>query len=95
MKIVRNPAEWQAVRATGKQWFLLRYGVLQRGLPLGIICTAAIQFAMGTRPNEWLETDGFLLRLAMLCALFSVSGSITANATWNLYERKFGAGAPR
>jgi hypothetical protein len=95
VKIVRSPAEWQPVRAAGKRWFLIRYGVIGRGLPLAVVCAAGIQFALGTRPNEWLRTDAFWLRLVLLIVIFSLSGLVTANATWNLYERRFGEGAKR
>jgi hypothetical protein len=95
MKMVRSPAEWQVVRAAGKRWFLLRYGVLGRGLPLAILCAAAIQFALGTPPQEWLRTRDFWVRLGLALVVFSLSGSLTANATWNLYERRFGEGAKR
>ena len=38
MKVVRTHAEWAALRARGRRWFLLRYGVLGRGLPLALLC---------------------------------------------------------
>jgi hypothetical protein len=95
VKIVRSAAEWAPVRAAGKQWFLLRYGVLGRGLPLALLTASAIQLALGTPPDQWLRTRDFFVRLGLAFIVFSLSGSLTANATWNLYERRFGAGAER
>jgi hypothetical protein len=97
VKIVRNPQEWEAVRAAGKPWFLIRYGVLGRGIPLALLCAIAIQFALGTPPAEWLRSQDFLLRLGLFVLLFSFTGSMTANATWKLNERRFGGAgsAPR
>lgn len=96
MKVVRNPQEWEALRAAGKRWYLVRYGVLGRGLPLAVLCAVAIQLALGTPPAEWLRSQDFLIRLGLFVVLFSFTGVMTANATWKLNERRFGgtAGGP-
>jgi hypothetical protein len=91
VKVVRTHAEWAALRARGRRWFLLRYGVLGRGLPLALLCAVAIEVSLGSPFPEALRSQAFLGRLGLLLAVFSVSGCLTANATWNLYERKLGA----
>jgi hypothetical protein len=96
MKVVRDPQEWEALRTAGKRWYLVRYGVLGRGLPLAVLCAVAIQLALGTPPpNEWLRSQDFLIRLGLFALLFSFTGVMTANATWKLNERRFGGAGPR
>lgn len=90
MKIVRTREEWAPLRARGRGWFLLRYGVLGRGLPLALICAVAIEVSLGSPFPEALRSQAFLLRFVLALAVFSVSGCLTANVTWNLYERKLG-----
>lgn len=80
--------EWSSVRARGKNAFLLRYGVVGRGLPLGVLCAVAIEAALGTAFPDTLWSPPFLLRLASLVAVFSVSGCMRANLTWNLHEKR-------
>lgn len=93
MKIVRTREEWAPLRARGRRWFLLRYGVLGRGLPLALLCAVAIEASLGSPFPDALRSQAFLGRLALAFAVFSLSGCITANATWNLYERKLGGAA--
>jgi hypothetical protein len=95
VKIVRTREEWLPLRARGKRWFLLRYGVLGRGLPLAVICALAIEVSLRSPFPEALWSPAFLGRLALAFAVFSASGCLTANATWNLYERRLGGAAPR
>jgi hypothetical protein len=90
VKIVRTREEWAPLRARGKRWFLLRYGVLGRGLPLALLCVVAIEASLGSPFPEALRSPAFLVRLVLAFGVFSLSGCLTANATWNLYERKLG-----
>jgi hypothetical protein len=90
VKIVRTQEEWAPLRARGKRWFLLRYGVLGRGLPLAVVCALAIEVSVGTPFPGALWSPAFLGRLALAFVVFSASGCLTANATWNLYERRLG-----
>lgn len=90
MKRVRSREEWRAVEARGKGWFLLRYGVLGRGLPLALLCAFALEVSLGGTFPEALRSLRFLRTFALALAVFSASGSLTANATWNLYARRFG-----
>jgi len=95
VKRVSSREEWQALESRGKPWFLLRYGVLGRGLPLGLLCAVAIEASLGGSFPEALRSAGFLGRFALAFLVFSASGSLTAHATWNLYARRFGGDAPR
>jgi hypothetical protein len=90
VKIVRTREEWAPLRERGRRWFLVRYGVIGRGLPLALICALAIEVSLGSPFPEALRSQAFLGRLALAFAVFSLSGCITANATWNLYERRLG-----
>jgi hypothetical protein len=85
--------EWASVRARGKTNFLVRYGVLQRGLPFGVLIAVVIELALGNPFPEALRAPLFLVRLVALVGLFSLSGCMRANVTWNAYERRFGQGA--
>jgi hypothetical protein len=95
MKRVRTAEEWAPLRARGKRWFLLRYGVLGRGLPLALVCALAIEASLGTPFPAALWSPAFLGRLALAFVVFSASGCLTAHVTWNLYERRLGGGAAR
>jgi hypothetical protein len=95
VKIVRTQEEWAPLAARGKPWFLLRYGVLGRGLPLALICAVAIELSLGGRFPEALRDASFLGRFALAFAVFSASGCLTAHVTWNLYARRFGGDGPR
>ena len=81
--------EWARERARGKQSFLLRYGFLGRGLPLGALVAVAIEAALGSPWPQALWSVPFLTRLVALVAVFTVSGCVRANFQWNLYERRF------
>ena len=82
--------EWAGVRARGKTNFLVRYGFLQRGLPFGVLIAVVIELALGSPFPEALRSPVFVFRLVALVALFSLSGCMRANVTWNAYERRFG-----
>lgn len=95
MKIARTREEWEPVRAAGRRWFLIRHGVLGRGLPLGLLCAIAIELSLGGEFPEALRSKDFLVRFALAFLVFTASGCLTANATWNLCERRLGGAAPR
>jgi hypothetical protein len=84
--------EWRSARERGKAAFLLRYGVLGRGLPFGALVALAIEAALGTALPEALTSPPFLTRLVACIAVFSLSGCMRANFTWRLCEKRFGAG---
>jgi hypothetical protein len=81
--------EWPAVRARGKNDFLLRYGFLRRGLPLGVVVALAIEGGLGSEFPDALSSTRFLLRLVLSVAVLTLSGCISASFTWNVQERRF------
>jgi hypothetical protein len=91
VKIVRTREEWLPIRARGKRWFLLRYGILGRGLPLAALCALAIEYSLRIRSPDTRGPLDFLELFVLALAVFSATGCLTANTTWNLYERRLGA----
>ena len=87
MKVFR-PDEWPAVRARGKRAFLLRYGFLGRGLPLGVLVALVIEAGFGGTFPAALSSPTFLVRLLLCVTVFSVTGFINANVSWNAHERR-------
>jgi hypothetical protein len=83
-----TPDEWARVRARGKADFLLRNGVLRRGVPLGAVVAVALEVALGSTFPEALWGPLFLLRFFLLSAVFSLSGCLRANVSWNLQEKR-------
>lgn len=89
--VVRHREEWQRIRARGRRAFLLRYGVLGRGIPMALICALGIEIYLGTPLPDALISPAFLGRFALAFAVFATGGAFTAQMTWKLYERRFGA----
>lgn len=85
--------EWTHVRTRGKTDFMVRYGVLLRGLPLGALVAVAVEAALGTTFPDAFTSPPFLLRVVLFSAVFSVSGCIRASYTWTLHEKRFSGGA--
>ena len=83
-----SAAEWPAVRARGKNDFLLRYGFLLRGLPLGVIAGVVIESLFGGQLPASLGSGMFWVRLVGCVAVFTLSGCMTASVNWNLHERR-------
>ena len=92
--VVRHREEWQRIRARGRRAFVLRYGVLGRGVPMALLCALAIEFTLGSPFPDALTSPAFLGRLAFAFVVFAIGGAFTATMTWRLYERRFGADAP-
>ena len=88
--VVRRKEEWEAIRARGERHFLLRYGVLSRGLPMALICSVGIELYLGGTFPEALWTLPFLGRFLFALVVFGLGGASTARMTWRLYERRFG-----
>jgi hypothetical protein len=85
---VWRPEEWPGVRARGKRAFLLRYGFLGRGLPLGVLVALVIEAGLGGAFPAALWSPPFLGRLLFSIAVFSATGCINANVTWNVHEKR-------
>jgi hypothetical protein len=87
--IVRNHEEWERIRAAGQRRFLLRYGVIGRGLPMALLCALAIEISLGNPLPDALWSASFLGRLALAFVFFGLGGAFTTLMTWRLYERRF------
>ena len=87
MKVFR-PEEWPSVRARGRGAFLFRYGFLGRGLPLGVLVALVIEGSLGGTFPAALTSPAFLGRLLLCVGVFSVTGCINANLSWNAYEKR-------
>ena len=83
--------EWREVRAKGKRAFLIRYGFLGRGLPLGVVIAIAIESALGSPMPDALTSSPFLARLFFSVAVMTASGCFSAHFNWNLHERRYAA----
>lgn len=81
------------MRARGKADFLLRYGFLRRGLPLGVLAAVALEGAFGGAFPETLWSPLFLIRLVACVAVLTASGCVTANFQWSVHERRFASRA--
>lgn len=80
------------MRARGKTQFLIRHGFFGRGLPLGVLVALVIELALGHALAEALRAPVFWARLVALVALFTATGVLRAQVTWNAYEKRFGGG---
>ena len=88
---IHNQEDWGKVRADGKGRYLLRAGVIGRGIPMGLVVALLIELwdPSGEMP-EALLAPRFLLRLLLALAVFSASGCLSALANWRVHERRFG-----
>ncbi|MDX1648677.1 MAG: hypothetical protein R3263_02375 [Myxococcota bacterium] len=85
--------EWKRIRERGEAAFLLRHGLLGRGLPLGVIVAVAVELSLGGTFPEALREPGFWGRLLFAVAVFTVSGSVASHYNWKVHERRYGEGA--
>jgi hypothetical protein len=90
---VFSQSEWEAARKKGKPAFLLRYGFLERGIPLGLAVALLIEFGAydATFPG-FLSSPGFWGRLAFAIGVFTATGVMNATLNWNLHEKRFPSG---
>ena len=82
--------DWARIRELGRGRYLFRYGVLARGIPMGIVVSLLIELfdPSGAMPDVLLEPR-FLMRLLLAVAVFAASGCVTALANWRLHERRY------
>lgn len=87
---IHSREEWAKLRTQGRGRYLFRYGVVGRGIPMGIVVALLIELwdPSGAMPDALLETH-FLGRLLLAVAVFSASGCISALANWRVHERRF------
>jgi len=90
-----DAAEWKRVREAGRFRFLLRYGFLGRGLPLGVLTALAVSLynADEASRGQLLQSPSFYVMVLFCVAVFTASGALAANANWVLHERRYGAQA--
>ena len=82
--------QWREIRAKGKPAFLFRSGFFGRGLPFGILVAVVIEVMRGGVFPDALSETAFLLRVALAVAVFTLSGSLGAQANWSVHERRHG-----
>ena len=87
---VHSSEDWAKIRTAGRGQYLFRYGVLGRGLPMGILVALLIEVFSPSAPMpDALLEPRFLGRLLLAIAVFSASGCISALANWRIHERRF------
>jgi len=87
---LHSKEEWAKIRTLGPRRYLLRYGVVARGIPMGTVVALLIELwdPSGAMPDALLEAR-FLGRLLLAVAVFTASGCISAWANWRVHERRF------
>lgn len=81
--------EWQRMRAEGRTRFVLRHGILVRGVPMALVTILLLQAYQGELGLEMLASPGFHARLLGALVLFSVGGVLSAWARWKSFEARF------
>jgi hypothetical protein len=81
--------QWQTIRQAGRARFVLRHGFLGRGLPFGIAVAVLIELYLGGVFPDFLTDLPFVGRLLFAVAVFTLSGSLAANANWLMHERRY------
>jgi hypothetical protein len=89
---IHSEEEWEKVEARGRGRYLLRYGVVGRGLPLGCVVAVVIEAALGHPLPDALGEPFFLRNLLLAVGVFSASGCVSALANWRIHQRRFGGG---
>jgi hypothetical protein len=89
---ISSREDWDRVRAGGRTRYLILAGVVQRGLPMGVVVALAVEVLTGRPVPDSLASVRFVLTLLAGTSLFSLSGCIRAAAQWRLAERRFGGG---
>jgi hypothetical protein len=87
---LHSKEDWEKIRTQGPKRYLLRYGVVGRGIPMGVVVALLIELwdPSGAMPDALLEPR-FLGRLLLAVAVFTASGCISAWANWRVHERRF------
>ena len=87
---LHSKEDWAKIQTLGRGRYLLRYGVVGRGIPMGIVVALLIELwdPSGAMPDALLEPR-FLGRLLLAVAVFTASGCISAWANWRVHERRF------
>lgn len=78
------------MRSGGRTRYLLRQGVLRRGIPMALATALLIEAVQGTLGPDTLGSAGFQLRLLVAFVVFSLGGVLSAYAQWKMLEKRFG-----
>jgi hypothetical protein len=87
---IHGSEEWAEVYAQGQRRYLLRHGVIGRGIPMGCVVALLIEAVLGHPLPDALLEPPFLRNLLLAVGVFSVSGSLSALANWRVHQRRFG-----
>ena len=91
---IHSKEDWAKIEAAGRRSYLLRYGVVGRGLPMGCVIGLLIELIDPSGPMpDALGEPQFLWRLLLAVAVFSASGCLSALANWRAHQRRFGGGS--
>ena len=85
-----DDSEWEAIRARGESAFLLRQGLVFRGLPLGALMSLVVMNIQGVPIPDGLVSWSYAATLLFCIAIFTVTGSLAARATWKVHEHEHG-----
>jgi len=89
---IHGREEWAKLQAEGKRRYLLRYGVIGRGIPMGCVVAVLIEAVLGHQLPDALLEPSFLWNLLLAVGVFSVSGSLSALANWRVHQRRYDVG---
>ncbi|QGX39677.1 hypothetical protein [Permianibacter aggregans] len=79
--------KWQAVRAKGKQHFVLYHGVLGWGLWMFVVMTTWNHFRAADYAWQNVEPSWFSVLLNLI--VWSIGGYAWGALTWTLSEQRF------
>lgn len=83
--------QWQAVRARGKPWFVVRVGLLRFGLPMFVVMSIYILLVQPLVFGDGPRLDLFYLLkyLVVSSVMWALAGWSFAEALWRSSERRF------
>ncbi len=84
-----NREEWDRVRVRGRTRYLVLAGVVQRGLPMGVVVALAVEVLTGRPVPDSFVSLRFAFTVLAGVSFFSLSGCIRAATQWRLAERRF------
>jgi hypothetical protein len=79
------------MRSGGRTRYLLRQGVLRRGIPMALATAVLIEAIQGGLTPDSLGSAGFQLRLLVAFVVFSLGGVLSAYTQWKMLEKRFGS----
>ncbi|MCR2807985.1 hypothetical protein [Paenibacillus soyae] len=85
-----NSQNWERIRSKGKLRYVLKYGMLYFGLPLGIMASLVQRLIRNSFSFDsflTMELIGDLIGRGLFYMVFA--GGIYGTFSWNSYEKKF------